>query len=303
MARTETNKAPKKIIVDGDGARDSILVTDQTEGGTRLATLTVQDKNTNPDFLHNVITVGDSRFEIRGDGLYLKPGEHLPAGKFELVLTATDEHDPLLFKTQKIKFNVGHVDPAADLSGNTLTLNYDGAAAITLNGDGGWHVVVGTYGMDLTAEQVSAIANVQLHGNNALNIAGDAIDAKPLNVLAAGSGDSLNISGVVMTESAGGVSVDSNVDISHLATDMDFLVNGSQAEAFIATWNYLDDAYAWLAGHGGNLWGGYTDTTLLPDGMTILGETQLGAAALAVNMAVWTSTTRTTWPTAARLLS
>jgi hypothetical protein len=251
-----------------------------------LATLTVLDRNTNPDFLHNVITVGDSRFEIRGDGLYLKPGEHLPAGKFELLLTATDEHDPLLFKTQIIKVDVGHVEPAASFDGDTLTLNYDGDAAITLNGDGGWHVVVGTYGMDLTVDQVAAIANVQLHGNNALDLAGDAMDGKPLAILG-GSGDALDITGVALTESTGGSSVDCDIDISHLSTELDFLVNGSQADAFIATWNYLDDAYAFLYGFGGNiLWGDYANETPLPDGMVLLGQTTYGAAALAVNIAV-----------------
>lgn len=286
MAKIETNKAPRKIIVDGDGPRDSILVTDHTDSGTRLATLTVQDKNTDPDFLHNVITVGDSRFEIRDGGLYLKAGEHLPAGRFELLLTATDEHDPLLFKTQKIKFDVGHVEPAASLDGDTLTLNYDGAAAITLNGDGGWHVVVGTYGLDLTPDQVDAIANVQLHGNNALDLAGDAMDGKPLAILG-GSGDSLDITGVELTESVGGASVGSDIDISHLSTDLEFLVNGSRTDAFIATWNYLDDAYAYLASQNATiLWGDYINSTPLPDSMVILGATTLGAAALAVNMAV-----------------
>jgi len=286
MARTETNKAPKKIIIDGEGPRNSILVTDQTDSGTLLATLTVQDRNTLPEFLNNVITAGDSRFEIRDGGLYLKPGEHLPAGKFELELTVTDAGNPLLFKTQTIKFNVGHVEPAAAVSGDTLTLNYDGAAAITRNGDGGWHVVVGTYGMDLTAGEVAGIANVQLHGANALDLAGNAMDGKPLAIIG-GAGDSLDITGVALTESAGGVSVGSDIDISHLSTDLEFLVDGSRAEAFIATWNYLDDAYAYLAGLGGTLlWGDYANATPLAGGMVILGETTAGAAALAVNMAV-----------------
>jgi hypothetical protein len=286
MARIETNKAPRKILVDGDGAGNAILVTDQTDSGTRLATLTVLDRNTLPEFLHNVITVGDPRFEIRDGGLYLKPGKHLPVGKFELLLTATDAHDPLLFKTQTIKFNVGHVEPAAGLSGDTLTLNHDGAATITLNEDGGWHVVVGTYGMDLTPEQVASISNLQLHGNNALDLAGDAIDGKPLTVIGGGD-DSLDISGVGLTESAAGASVNSDIDISHLATELDFLVNGSRADAFIATWNYQDDAYAFLQGFGGTiLWGDYANETPLPEGMVILGQTTYGAAALAVNMAV-----------------
>jgi hypothetical protein len=285
MARIETNKAPKKILVDGDGARNSIIVTDQTDSGTRLATLTVLDKNTLPEFLDNVLTVGDPRFEIRDGGLYLKPGEQLPVGRFELLLTATDAQDPLLFKTQMIKFDVSHVEPAAGLSGDTLALNHDGAAAITLNEDGGWHVVVGTYGMDLTVDQVAAIANVQLHGNNALDLAGDAMDGKPLAILG-GGGDSLDITGVELTESTGGSSVGSDIDISHLSTELDFLVNGSQADAFIATWNYLDDAYAWLASHGGNLWGDYGNALALPDGVVFLGHATYGAAALAVNMAV-----------------
>jgi hypothetical protein len=286
MARIETNKAPRKILVDGDGARNSIIVTDQTDSGTRLATLTVLDKNTLPEFLDNVLTVGDPRFEIRDGGLYLKPGEQLPVGRFELLLTATDAQDPLLFKTQMIKFDVSHVEPAAGLSGDTLTLNHDGAAAITLNEDGGWHVVVGTYGMDLTPEQVASIANLQLHGNNALDLAGDAIDGKPLTVIGGGD-DSLDISGVGLTESAAGASVDSDIDISHLATELDYLVNGSLADAFIATWNYLDDAYAFLQGFGGTiLWGDYANETSLPEGMVILGQTTYGAAALAVNTAV-----------------
>ena len=97
------------------------------------------DKNTLDEFRDNVITVGDDRFEIRDGGLYLKPGEHLPAGRFELVLTATDAGNPLLFKTQTVKFNVGHVEPAA-LSGDTLTLNYDGAprSPTTATADGTW---------------------------------------------------------------------------------------------------------------------------------------------------------------------
>lgn len=286
MARIETNKAPKKILVDGDGPRDSILITDQTDSGTRLATLTVVDRNTLPEYLNNVLSVADERFEIRGDGLYLKAGAVMPVGRFELLVTATDAGDPTLFRTQKLKFDVTHTEPAASLSGDTLTLNYDGAAAITRNGDGGWHVVVGAYGMDLSAEQAAGIQTVQLHGGNALDVAGDAIHGKPLAILG-GAGDSLDITGVGLTESAGGVSVGSDVDISHLSTELDFLVNGSVADAFIATWNYLDDAYAYLASQGGNiLWGDYGNETALPEGMVILGQTTLGAAALAVNMAV-----------------
>ena len=68
---------------------------------------------------------------------------------------------------------------------------------------------------------------MQLHGNNALDLAGNAMDGKPLSIIG-GGGDSLNITGVVLTESAGGVSVGSDIDISHLATDLEFLVNGSR---------------------------------------------------------------------------
>lgn len=286
MARIPTNKAPKDIQVEGSGPHGKFLITDQTDAGTMLARLSVVDKDLLPEFRNNVLSVGDDRFELRGDGLYLKEGVQLAAGKYSIELTATDATNPLLTRTEILKFNVTHVEPAATVAGDTLTLNYGGAAGITHNGDGGWHVVVGAYGMDLTAEQVAGIANVQLHGDNSLDLEGDAIDGKALAILG-GSGDSLDITGVDLTESAGGVSVDSNIDISHLVTDLEFLVDGSRAEAFIATWNYLDDAYAYLAGLGGTLlWGDYANATPLPDGTVFLGQTTTGAAALAVNKAV-----------------
>ncbi len=286
MARIPTNKAPKDIQVEGSGPRGKFVITDQTDDGTMLARLTVVDKDLLPEFRNNVLSVGDDRFELRGDGLYLKEGVHLEAGKYSISLTATDATNPLLTRTEFLKFTVTHVEPAATVVGDTLTLNYGGAAAITHNGDGGWHVVVGAYGMDLTAGQVAGIANVQLHGDNSLDLAGNAIDGKPLAILG-GSGDSLDITGVDLTESVGGVSVGCDIDISHLVTDLEFLVDGSRAEAFIATWNYLDDAYAYLAGLGGTLlWGDYANATPLPGDMVILGQTTAGAAALAVNKAV-----------------
>jgi len=106
MARIETNKAPKKILVEWTPTRDLTLHANETDTGTLLAHLSVEDKNTAPGFLNNVITVADDRFEIRGLDLYLKPGVHLPGGKFQLDLTATDAGDATLTKTQHVKFNV-----------------------------------------------------------------------------------------------------------------------------------------------------------------------------------------------------
>lgn len=124
MARIETNKGPKKIIVDGDGPRDSILISAQTGTGTHVATLTVVDGNTLPEFRNNVIAVvNDDRFEIRGDNqLYLKAGIPLEPGKYSIQLSATDAADPLLTRTQTLKFKVDyptdrHFTGAIDASG------------------------------------------------------------------------------------------------------------------------------------------------------------------------------------------
>jgi hypothetical protein len=124
MARIETNKAPRKILVDGDGAGDSILISAQTKDGTHLATLTVVDGNTLPEFLNNVIqVVHDDRFELRGDNqLYLKAGVLLEPGKYSIKLSVTDAEDSLLARTQTLKFKVDnpndtHFTGAIDASG------------------------------------------------------------------------------------------------------------------------------------------------------------------------------------------
>jgi hypothetical protein len=73
-----------------------------------VADLTVVDGNTLPEYRNNVITViDDARFEIRGDNqLYLKAGVPLEPGKYSIKLSATDAADPLLTRTQTLKFKV-----------------------------------------------------------------------------------------------------------------------------------------------------------------------------------------------------
>jgi hypothetical protein len=287
--KTERNKAPSNVQVDGEGAGGNIVVTDVSREGELLATITVFDPNIAPELRDNVVVVSDSRFEVRDGGLYVAEGAHFSVGELiRLEILVHDADNPKLKITEKVNIVVGR-GPIATLDGDELLINYAGSYEISETDGGGWLVTSGGRSLALSAEQVAGIATIVTEGANLLTLDGSAVHGRQL-VIDGQANETVNVTGVSFTESAAGVSVGSNVDLSGLRTDTHFLVNGSVTEAFKAVWNYLDDAYAYLQGLYGNdlMFGlnGYTENTTLPGGMVILGHTTNGAAALAVNKAV-----------------
>lgn len=124
LSRTETfsiqvadlNEAPSDVSV-----ANQVQVAENTTARTLVADFSVVDPDAVEAWIHNVVSVSDSRFEVTDNGLYLKANqsvdyENLPGGVISLILTATDTSNSALTFSRSLDVNITNVNEAPTLT-------------------------------------------------------------------------------------------------------------------------------------------------------------------------------------------